>query len=256
MKHTLRLSVFIILAVACKSKKNLSTPSAPIAERTIAESILTRITSQPYVYLKGKGQFQNTSSSQHFRYEIRIQNEERILVDVSDPVLGMRVARLYADRDTILLINRIQKQYAAGGRAELQSLLGIDVETDDLIRLLKALPVRWNASWISEQSEPDMIHLYSIIPLNAVDQVSGELYITGFDFKIRKQILSNIPYKLTAEYEYPDDISPHAAPKNILINLTDDNTFVRLQLKNEKIQSDAFEISIPEVPNGYASAPF
>lgn len=227
-----------------------------MAERTIAESILTRITSQPFLYLKGKGQFQNSSTSQNFRFEIRIQNEERILVDISDPILGMRIVRLYADRDTVLLINRFQKQYSAGGRSDLQHLLGMEIETDDLIRLIKALPVRWNASWMGKQSDPDLIHLYSIIPLNSVDQISGELYITGFDFKIRKQILSNIPYRLTAEYEYQNEMSSQPAPKNILLDLSGNNTFVRLQLLNDKIHSDAFEIHIPEVPNGYASAPF
>lgn len=256
MKFSVHIAALILLAFACKSKKNIATPELPDAERTIAESILTRIPSQPYLYLKGKGHFQDPSSNQNFRYEIRIRDEERILVDVSDPVLGLRVARLYADRDTVLLINRIRKQFSAGGRRQMQQLLGLDVETDDLIRLLKALPVRWNTSWTGLHSESDMIHLYTIIPLNSMDHVSGELYITGFDFKIRKQILSNSPYRLIAEYEYVGESSQSTAPKNIVINLTGNNNFVRMQLINDKIHNDAFEITIPEVPNGYAPAPF
>ncbi|MFN4298369.1 MAG: DUF4292 domain-containing protein [Thermaurantimonas sp.] len=224
-------------------------------EPSIAESILSRITSQPYLTLRGKGQYQDNSSSQNFRYEIRIQNEDRIVVELSDPILGLRIARLYADRDTIVFINRAQKQFASGGRSTLQQIVGLEVETDDLIRLLKALPVRWNAPWEGKQREPDMIHLYSIIPINAFDNVTGELHITGFDFKIRKQILSNIPYRLIAEYEYAGEADPFA-PKQIALHLTANGNFLKLQLVNDRIQTDSFDIKIPEVPNGYAPVPF
>ncbi|GCD77825.1 hypothetical protein JCM31826_13070 [Thermaurantimonas aggregans] len=254
MKYFISAILALSLVVGCKSKRTVvTTPSAP-SEPSIAESILSRITSQPYLTLRGKGQYQDNSSTQSFRYEIRIQNEDRLLVEMSDPLLGLRIARLYADRDTIVFINRAQRQYAAGGRTTLHQIVGLEVETDDLIRLLKALPVRWNAPWEGMQREPDMIHLYSIIPINAFDKVTGELHITGFDFKIRKQILSNIPYRLTAEYEYAGE-DPFA-PKQIALHLTANGNFLKLQLVNDRLQTDSFDIKIPEVPNGYAPVSF
>lgn len=255
MKHQAGLMLLMLLAMACKSKKNIATPQLPSEERTIAESILTRITAQPYLHLRGKGQYQDNTSSQNFRFEIRIQHEERLLVDISDPILGMRVARLYADKDTMLYINRLQKQFAAGGRTQMQQLLGMDIETDDLIRLIKALPVRWNAPWQGQPRESDMIHLYTIIPMNEMDKISGELFINGFDFKIRKQILSNTPFRLVTEYEYPHEASL-IAPKNIILHLDGNGNFLKIQLSNEKIQYDPIEIKIPDVPNGYAPVPF
>lgn len=255
MKYIISTLTVLLVTVACKSKKNLATIESAVPEPSIAESILMRITSQPYIHLRGKGQYQDNSSGQNFRYDIRIQNEERLLVDISDPLFGVRIARIYADRDTLIFINRAQKQYAAGGRTTLHQLVGFEVETDDLIRLLKALPVRWNARWESQQRGPDMIHLFSVIPINNVDQVTGELHITGFDFKIRKQILSNIPYRLTAEYDYAGEGEIYA-PKQIVLNLTSEGNFLKLHLANDRIQTDSFDIKIPEVPNGYAPVAF
>jgi hypothetical protein len=243
------LIAIALLAVSCKGKKTTTGP-AELPPPSIAESILSKISSQPFLTLKGKGTYRDQSANQNFRFDIRIQNEDRILAEVSDPILGLRVARLYADGDTFLFINRMEKTYIAGNSTDISRLAGIEIRTDDLIRLVKALPVRWNAHWKPETEGHELIHLYSIIPIDQTDHLNGELFVSGFDFKIRKQILSGNPYWLMAAYDYTSQ-SETIAPRMITFTFKAKGIENHLILSNDRVSSEYFEIKIPEIPNGY-----
>lgn len=217
---------------------------------SVAEGILTKIHSYPYLTLKGRGTYRDQSTHQNFRFDIRIQNEDRILVEVSDPILGLKVARLYADLDTFLFINRMEKSFIAGNSNDIGRIAGIGIRTDDLIRLIKALPARWNAPWKPETEDNELIQLHSMIPIDQTNHLNGELFVSGFDFKIRKQVLSGNPYRLLTTYEYTSE-AESKAPKIITFLLTTEGGENQLILSNDRVGSEEFEIKIPEIPHGY-----
>lgn len=125
-----KISIFMILAaiaIGCKSKKKFiaeeeyeDVATAMVIEKTIASNAPANYTS-----IRGKGRFKGMGTSQGFKIDIRQTQGETVWIDISANMLGIKVARLLATPDSLLLYNRLDKTYLRSSVEELQKFTGL-----------------------------------------------------------------------------------------------------------------------------------
>lgn len=90
------------------------------------------------LHVLGMGSYDDGSSSQSFRLEIRILHDSIIWLDVADPILGIKVARAIVYQDSVAFVNRLEKEYFTGNVAELQKRFKLDFGFETLQGILSA----------------------------------------------------------------------------------------------------------------------
>jgi len=115
-----------------------SLPSKPT--ETKADALSTKLDSarfEPAQFgMKARAVLMQGDRETRFRIEIRIERGRRIWVNVSDPVLGISVARLLLSPDSAAMYNRLDKTYLAGSPEALSRSLGLRFsyrEIEDLL---------------------------------------------------------------------------------------------------------------------------
>lgn len=126
-----------LLMIGCKARKAVPEGApASIKEKELIRKISEAQGSFDNVRMKANATLTADGSNQAFRLEVRIEKDSLIWVEVADPVLGLKLARALITRDSIFMINRIDREYLKGDISELQSQFGVNYGFDELQRAL------------------------------------------------------------------------------------------------------------------------
>ncbi len=119
----------LILGVTsgCKSKKKVeSSDEVMDLSSAMALSSITEVnTSFPYSTMRGKGRVRGAGISQGFKIEIRQEWEKVVWIDISANLMGIKVARLLANPDSLHVINRLSKSYISSDIEYLKRYTGL-----------------------------------------------------------------------------------------------------------------------------------
>jgi hypothetical protein len=138
MKSKQSLLYLILIAFlfgACASRKRMSTVQSPIASLSPAEMMRNEVSTKlfannfQYGFLSMKAKVHSVSKKQdlNITLNIRMQQNEKIWVSVN-ALGGFEVARVLLNKDSIAIIDRMNKVYEVHDYKYLSTLLKTDVD--------------------------------------------------------------------------------------------------------------------------------
>lgn len=125
-KHLLVGLLTVLLLASCK--KEIIPTTASEATETIGRVTVNNL---DFKYLNSKGQitFNDKNDNLASGITLRMKKDSVIWVSVQ-PGLGIEAARMKLTQDSVFMINRLQKEYAATDYTFLKNKLNIDVNFD------------------------------------------------------------------------------------------------------------------------------
>ncbi len=152
-------AALVVLAVwalsSCGSLRKSGSPERVSKRYEVASEVFrakldsARFRPEQYGF-KAKAVLVQGERETRFRIEVRIERGKRIWVNVSDPVLGISVARLLLSPDSAVMYNKLERSYLAGSPEELSRSLGLHFsygEIEDLL-LVNVPTFEKEAGWL------------------------------------------------------------------------------------------------------------
>lgn len=128
------LGGLVLMASGCKSKQKLTeaVEVAPLATPNLAAQTFLETANQSApnwetLHLRANGNAVMSGSSQRFKVDIRMERGTKIWIDLSEPNLGLKVARALITPDSVAYYSNLLKKADAGSFEKLTQLLGADL---------------------------------------------------------------------------------------------------------------------------------
>lgn len=140
MKARFLTVVSILFVTASCGLKNKLPEGAPpsIKQEQLEESIKSNALDFERIRFSGKGSFNDGTKSQNFKYEVRLLKDSLVWLSLSDPILGIKLARGIITKNELSYYNSIQGNYFKGKAQELEGLLQFDFDFKTLFPVLCA----------------------------------------------------------------------------------------------------------------------
>ncbi len=139
MKRGIGYLVIVLLLASCAGTKNIPEGAPPrLSDKKLREKYELAQNKFRTLEIRGNGHFEDASTSQGFRFQIRLIRDSLIWVDIADPILGIKAARAVLYGDSVAFINRLQKEYFTGPLSHLQKRLNMEFGFDIIQAILGA----------------------------------------------------------------------------------------------------------------------
>lgn len=129
----------VLVLASCSSSKKL--PSGAPPEMKLKE-FLSAVEENENQYenlrIKFNATYKSEGSSQSFRLEARLFADSAVWLDIADPILGFKVIRAIVYKDSVALVNRLDKEYMTGKAGKLREEFDVDFGFSDLQNILSA----------------------------------------------------------------------------------------------------------------------
>lgn len=258
------LVLFNVLIFSCRSKKEVITEPAKTKELA-AEYLFKQLKKNELKFKSFKakinieadfGDKQNTFTSQ-----LRIQHDSLIWISII-PALGIEVARVMINQDSVFILNRISKTYFKGDFRLINNLLKIDVDYDILQSLLTGNDLAYyETNVFKANTTGKQYHLSTVGRSKLKKYVRTEeedlrvlvqdIWLNVENFKIEKLSLKMIQKqnrKLEAIYKDFQDINGQLFSTTSDYQISSTEEVFKVNLKYSKITLDEklnFPFSIP-----------
>ena len=252
---------------ACRSSKNLPEGSPEVLKRKILdEQITTAQNSFNTLRVVGTGHYDDGSTSQNFRLEIRMLHDSLIWLDVADPILGIKVARAIVFRDSVAFVNRLEKQFFTGNVTDLQRRFKLDFGFETLQDILSA-----NSLFPLGQEEFELYYrpgaylLSDFNPDPEGEQGGMEKYFGKSKF--RQAYVDPANFKPTMQVQQEPAFGKSYTVENLEISNTDDglrfpraialtytqNETTKVRIEVKKVSANENGLNFPfNIPSSYA----
>ncbi len=262
MNRFLAFLIISLALVACRSTRKLPEGSpAPIKLRALLTAVEERENSFDNLRLRYHGSYDDGSSSQDFKLEVRIAHDSLIWVDLADPLLGIKVARAIITPDSVAFVNRLQREYLRGNVSKLQQKFKIDLGFQELQALLSANTIFETESDFELYYRPGA-YVLSDFNLDEQDdpaQYSGrsrfrQIYLDPQNLKPSQQ-MQNEPtlgkrYQLS--YKHFDQQEGLLYPETIILDFLNQSSG-KLELELRSLSANDSNLNYPfNIPSGYA----
>lgn len=134
--------MLLIGMVGCKSTKTLPVVALELNKSEMLTLLNDTSRRSDMARFVGVGTMKSKSIDQSFRYDIRLKRDSIIWVDLSDPFLGLKVARVIILKDSAAFYNRLTSEYAAGSLSLIQNKIGLPLELKHLQSVLLGEAIR------------------------------------------------------------------------------------------------------------------
>ena len=112
MKKRMVLVLALATVVSCKSREKLagrvgafSTTKAAMEALAQARPVFERY------HIRGTGTFSQGGDDVSFRFDLRMKTDSAMWIEVTDPLLGIKAARLLATKDTVIIVNLLERNF-------------------------------------------------------------------------------------------------------------------------------------------------
>lgn len=222
MKGIVKIIGLLFVISACGPKENLPEGAPPLLKKN---ELLEKVNQARFNFkrlrLSGKGVFEAENNRQSFRFDIRMLNDSLIWVSISDPLLGIGIARGLITPVEVSYYNTLDKSYYRGSPEGLKKSLGFDFAFQNLFPLLSA-----NAPTFKENTLRHVPEAYVIMnfdptgqtPPRPMQEAFTEVFISPENFRpaqveIKEPVNSRSysatygSYHLTDELLFPEKIT-------------------------------------------------
>lgn len=130
IKNVAFIFCVVLLLIACRSKKVVTTPDGTItllSPKEASEAIRAKPSAPVWVQLKADVSVTQNKSTNNGVIDIRMKQDSIVWVEIADPILGIKAIRAFAMSDSVAFLNRIDRTYFAGAYTYVEEKLGTGV---------------------------------------------------------------------------------------------------------------------------------
>ncbi len=240
---------FIVLLASCKTKKALL-ESASATGKATADSIIKRHYNNKVdfstLYIKANAKYKDKKQSQSVTAEIRIKNNEKILVSVR--FLGITMAKGLITPNQVKYYEKIGNTYFEGDYAALSRWLGTDLDYNKVQNML--LGYAFDDLNLSKYEVSIVENFFKLTDKNKA-KTEKNYYFEAQNFALKKQeFIQEIENrKMQVNYKDYQKVSNTFFPLNYSIDASNDkdNTVIEIEYKTIDLNQEmTFPFSIPE----------
>ncbi len=143
MWNKVAIVVSLILLVSCGGPQPIVIGDlSPASTRELAEKLEGDRLQFETVRYTGTGKVVDDGNSNSFKFDIRIDRDSIVWIDIADPLFGLKVARAFLTPDSVAFLNRINNEYFTGNLSSLQELIKANLDFEVLKNALLGDPFR------------------------------------------------------------------------------------------------------------------
>lgn len=265
MKNLVLLNFLALFLISCGSQKYLPLGAPPlIKEKSFLQEIEAAQNKIQSLSFKANATFQSGGSAQSFRLQIRLIKDSVLWLDISDPFLGIKLARAVVYPDSIAFINKLQRQYFTGKPSDLSQRIDLNLDFNLLQNMLCAniiFPVNKKDFDLYFGKEEYILADYSYQKDSAILESSGKSHLLKFypeNKKPKEQIFteSDLQKKYSLLFSDFKKLESLDFPQEMQIWYSDKDKVSSLQLSSIKnIQLDLVNNLPFSIPSNYERMP-
>ena len=269
-KQLVYLSLLVLISLfACKTRQKTVTPDLGRIKHISDKNLIDSLEYNEFKFnvLSAKASVKYIDDKEtSFKVDIRVKKDSGIWVSIT-PLLGIEMARVLITKDSVMFLNRIDKQYFVGTFDYINTKFGTDLD----YQMLEAVIIGNSIEF--EKEEKDIItnidkkkHAYYISTekkrkvrkdlkkdKNKLKELTQALWLSPENFKIIELVLS-IPksdHSLVSKYSNFIAIENKSFPQKIDITLISEKT-VAILIDYTKVSIEKEDISfIFKIPAKY-----
>lgn len=205
--------------------------------------------------MSGKANFDDGESSISFGYTIRMMRDSVIWMDITDPFVGMKVARALIYPDSAVMYNRFESTWMAGGTEVIQRAFQVHLNFNHLQSVLLGEPIYipLEEDDLSIDRLPGQIHaMVAGLPGDELFRYTTPAYRYQYGYTeglpLIQQSFADSLDKATIDYIYSE--TDTGLPIEVTLNVTKDRTF-NITFEHNDVRRDV-DLHIPfSIPSGY-----
>lgn len=265
MKKLLLLNLLALFLISCGSQKYLPVGAPPIIkEKSFFQEIERAENKMKSLSFKANASFEKDGSNQSFRLQIRLIKDSVVWLDISDPFLGIKLARAVVYKDSIAFINKLQRQYFTGKPSDLSQRIDLDLNFNLLQNMLSAniiFPVNKKDFELYFGKDEYILADYEYQKDSLILESSDESRLIKFYPKSKKpseQVFTDkgLQQNYNLYFSNFKKIDSLNFPEKILISYSDGGKKSSLQLKDIKNIQVNVENNLPfNIPSNYERMP-
>ncbi len=245
--------VLVVLTTSCRLWKNSTKPPKHNYSDTIISQIKDSDFTFNYLSSKFKGEFESEENSLSFSGTIRIKRDSAIWISVA-PVMGIELFRLLVTKDSLQMINRLEKTYLKSSIKDLSILMKSDVNYEILEAVITGNFLNAYSYDNLEKEITGQLYQLTLPKREYIHQkdlsIYHEILVEPKNFKIVKQTIQSSQDSknvLSAEYLDFTNIDDRHFPQRILISIKGQEALsIKLEYgKTRKESALRFPFSIP-----------
>lgn len=255
-----RISVWvglILVIAACRGPKELvyDRPTQDVELKDFFAAMKSTLEEGETFEWKGKANYKSATSDVDFNYTLRLSRDSVIWVDITDPFIGLKVARALIYPDSAVFYNRLESTWMAGGLDLVQNKLQLGLDFQHVQTLLLGEPLYMPQNEKDIELKRDTGVLAATVkgqegdPLFAFGNPAYEYnygYLPGLP--LTSQHLPDGPRDVRINYRYRQDDS--GIPVSIELLMSWDAEVI-LRLNHSEVRRD-IDLHVPfSIPNGY-----
>lgn len=250
MRWIVKILFPIIAISACGPKTKLPEGAPPFLKKAeLLENVNKAELKFKTLRLSGKGVFNSDKERQSFRFDIRMLNDSLIWINISDPLLGIGIARGLITPGEVSYYNSLDKSFYRGSPLGLQQQLGFNFAFQNLFPLLSANAPGFEQSTISHVPGSYVIMNFDPsgkTPPSPQQEAFTEVYISPDSFR---------PLKI--EIKEPVNSRSYAAEYGDYVNTAEVMFPEKIALIYQAESSATIELDINRIePNGAFGFPY
>lgn len=244
------LVAIILLMVSCKPKQILAETTASNPKNTI-ETVIENYNNNKMdfstLYIKANAKYEDEKNTQNVNAEIKIKNNEKILISIR--ILGITMAKALITPDKVQYYEKINNTYFEGDYATLSNWIGTNLDYQKVQNLFLG------KTFENLNKEQFIVNMFSNMyqisqALTSADNVST-YYLTSDFLLAKQQFEQRIKNRnFNADYSNYKEYQSIKLPNTINITATNGKeatTTIDINYKTVTLNEDlSFPYSVPE----------
>jgi hypothetical protein len=155
-KHFTLALIALLLLSACKSKKAVVSAqpgTAELSEKAFRKALSEKKLAPEWVRMVAEVNVTQNGSSNAGVADIRLQQNQKVWVEIADPLVGIKAIRAIAMADSVAYQNRIDRTYFAGPYTWVERKLGTSIPFEYLFNVFMGAPFTTEATVTSIENK-------------------------------------------------------------------------------------------------------
>lgn len=218
-------------------------------------AMTTSLDSADVFEFRGSADFDQDGSSVSFGYTIRMKRDSVIWMDITDPYVGLKVARALIMPDSAVMYNRFESNWMAGGTSVIQRAFQVNMEFKHLQAVLLGEPIYIPES-VDDLSITRLIGVVDAmvkgLPNDPLFTYAEPAYLYSYGYvdglPLTRMSFSDSLSSASISYIYPDNET--GLPSDIDMTIQRDGV-IHIKFDHSDVQRNV-DLHIPfSIPSGY-----
>ena len=242
--------------MSCKSTKVVTN------EATVEDIAASRLVNQYYsntasyntLAAKLRVKYKDKKNSQTVTVSLRMEKDKTIWMSAS--ILGISLAKAMVTPDRVAYYEKVGGTYFDGDFSLLSTYFGVDMDFEQLQRLLTGETVYdlREGNYVLAQTD----NLYQLTPKKQLDILNLFFFIDPQNFRLKQQQVTQPRDNLSLNVDYRSyqKIAEQTFPENLFIEVTeyDDRTTIEIDFRTIDVNAS---VRFPfKIPSGYKAIEF